>query len=426
MSDSPKKRWFNDGRVLFGIAALTVIVVGSVMSISFWDWLHPDTPEAVSHGETVRNVALVIGAIIAFLFAGWRATVAERQADTSQEQVAAARKQVEAAQAQVQAAQQQGDTAQQAWLNERYHRSASLLSSGTMSVRLGGIYDLQHLADNHPDGYYVQVMRLLCAFVRNPPEDQRVDSTWSGDPEFVAPKLPDDVQAAISVVGHRGQNNVRFRQEFGYQIDLHGANLAGAYLRLHLLDGADLTWANLARADLELANLNGAVLTNANLQNANLDKSSLRSSICRWATFSGSRAHDADFHDAYLEGTIWVGAILDDADFTNTTLTAADFRAAQLNRSIVSGVLLGRGLRPTEDPPFQMLQELSTWLTQAQLDLTVAAINAPPEISPTVMDGDTDQPLLWHEFDSQQRINASPEAADDNDDSGTVITPGSH
>ena len=55
-----------------------------------------------------------------------------------------------------------------------------------------------------------------------------------------------------------------------------------------------------------------------------------------------------------------------------------------------------------------------------------AAINAPPEISPTVMDGDTDQPLLWHEFDSQQRINASPEAADDNDDSGTVITPGSH
>ena len=43
-----------------------------------------------------------------------------------------------------------------------------MLGSEVLSVRLGGIYALQRLAEEWPDQYHIQIMRLFCAFVRLP------------------------------------------------------------------------------------------------------------------------------------------------------------------------------------------------------------------------------------------------------------------
>ena len=65
------------------------------------------------------------------------------------------------------------DTAQEGLLNERYQKGAEMLGSPVLAVRMGGIYALQQLAQDHPDTYHLQVMNLFCAFVRRPPPDLR-------------------------------------------------------------------------------------------------------------------------------------------------------------------------------------------------------------------------------------------------------------
>ena len=68
------------------------------------------------------------------------------------------------------------------------------LAATFLSVRLGGIYALRRLAEEHPGQYHIQSMELLCAFVRNPKEDNGV---------HIQKGLREDVQAVIAVIGRR-------------------------------------------------------------------------------------------------------------------------------------------------------------------------------------------------------------------------------
>ena len=116
-------------------SGLVLLAIASVaLTFVFWGWLG-------SNSATLRNVVLVAAAVAALPLALWRSRIAERQADT----------------------------AQRGLLNERYQKGAEMLGSDVLSVRLGGIYALQNLAEEHPGQYHVRVMRLFCAFLRSPP-----------------------------------------------------------------------------------------------------------------------------------------------------------------------------------------------------------------------------------------------------------------
>ena len=156
----------------------------------FWDWLSAGE----SGSTTIRNVGLVIAAGIALWFAKRRITVADRQAET----------------------------AQRGLLNERYQKGAEMLGSGVSAVRLGGIYALARLAREHPGGYRMQIMNLLCAFVRNPPVEKNQDIH----------KVRQDVQAVMTEVGNRNRDALRIKIEKGkfVMLDLSGATLIEADL----------------------------------------------------------------------------------------------------------------------------------------------------------------------------------------------------
>ena len=151
------------------------LVVGVALSWIYWGDLHH---EEESLSTTVRNVALVIGGVIAVLLAVWRSRVAERQAAT----------------------------AQQGLLNERYQKGAEMLGSRMLAVRLGGIYALRRLAGEYPEQYHIQVMSLLCAFVRLPSPNNGIESYpqihEGQSQEMLA--LRADVQDAMQAVALRG------------------------------------------------------------------------------------------------------------------------------------------------------------------------------------------------------------------------------
>ena len=152
--------------------AFWLVVAGLILSglgMYFgWDWLRSGATENEPNSTTIRNAGIVIAGIFALVFALWRGLVAERQAAASQSQAETAERQAETALRQTETAQRQVDTAQQGLLNERYQKGADMLGSGVLAVRLGGIYALQRLAEEHPEQYHVQVMRLLCAFAGKP------------------------------------------------------------------------------------------------------------------------------------------------------------------------------------------------------------------------------------------------------------------
>ena len=265
------KRILISGPFWFAFAAAVFLVVGVVSTVFFWGWLHPKDSQTASNSETVRNLGILVGGVLAFVFALWRGWVAERQAAAAQRQVEIALQQAATAQRQAEIAQQQAATAERGLLNERYQRGALMLGSDVLAVRLGGIYALQRLAGEHPEEYHVQIMKLFCAFVRNPTADQTIPA----DPNA---KVREDVQAVMNAIGTRSEHHIYLEEKVKYQLDLSGVKLRGANLSFVNLRRAILThsvltnswWigANFAGVQLMVTDVSGAFFPSANLTGA--------------------------------------------------------------------------------------------------------------------------------------------------------------
>ena len=233
--------------------------------------------------QTLRNVGLLIGGLLAFVFAVWRAWVAERQAN-------AARQQAETALL-------QAETAQQSLLNERYQRGAEMLGSDVLSERLGGIYALQGLAERHPEPYHVPVMRQLCSFVRHPTEVEgqppvgSINIDWgsaygaSTAQDFAAAGtleievVREDIQAAMDSIASCHTRNLQIETLHNYWIDLHSADLRGVDLSNKDLSRAP-EYDEAAPFDYAMigtmhTNLRGVKLRYANLARTNLTRTDL-------------------------------------------------------------------------------------------------------------------------------------------------------
>ena len=237
------------------IAWIVLVVAGATLiSIWYWGWLSLGD----SNGAAIRNVVLAVAAVIALPLAVWRSIVAARQSET----------------------------AQHGLLNERYQKGAAMLSSAVLSVRLGGIYALARLAQDHPAQYHVSIFQLFCAFVRCPPEEAKTEQ----DAQKERVRLRPDVQAVMTAISGRSQagldyekatrglmlqtvsskEGVTVRRMGHFWLDLREADLRC----VDLLD-AELSNANFAHADLSASILLEANLSRAQLQTVNLSRAQL-------------------------------------------------------------------------------------------------------------------------------------------------------
>ncbi len=411
--------------LLWVVSIVVVLVVGSVLSWVFWDCLHDDR-ESVS--STMRNLGLVIGAAVAAMLAVWRSRVAERQASAADSQVEATR---------------------QSLLNERYQQGAEMLGGKDLSVRLGGIYALQRLAEERPNQYHIQIMQLLCAFVRHPTKHEEIELV--GD-------LRQDIQAALHSISYCHKAQLPLESEDNYRLGLEnsdmsygvladidlsnahflGANLSHALLLRASLSGADFSQANLHSADLTHSTLMGATmwstdLTETDLRGANLFRANLvnldlsrcrlggvilshallngvnlesadlsRSNLSHISTdssnffetgFSGADLSFAGLHGANMRGARLVRANLHSAELFGADLSDASLRSANVCNANFGNVDLSNAdlsgaqfSREGEDP--------TRGLSQAQLDQARADPVNPPRLD-GVLDPYTGVQLAW-------------------------------
>ena len=327
----------------FWVAAiiLAVLAVGAVLTLEYWDWLRAGE----TGSTTIRNIGLLIGAIIAMVLAVWRSRVAGRQAAT----------------------------AERGLLNERYQKGAEMLGSEVLSVRLGGIYALNRLAQEHPEEHHLQIMELFCAFVRHPARDEKRGALLT----LTIKRLPrQDVNVVMKAIGTRNDAQLALERQEEHNLDLHGANLSmqvlgdlnlsGARLGGANLSGASLFKTNLSnKADLFEANLSGARLPGTILSDASLvgaDLSNIKD--CYGADFSNANFYNSNLTDANLSG-----ATVNGAKFEIANLSGAKFHDE-------SGMLV-KGL------------------TQKQIRLAVAKPDDNPPYLDGLIDAETDELISW-------------------------------
>ena len=360
-----------------GILWITLIIIalsiGVALSLIYWKDLRGSQD---SLGTTIRTVALVIGGVIAAILAMWRSRVAEWQATT----------------------------AQRGLLNERYQKGAEMLGNEVLSVRLGGIYGLQRLAEEHPEQYHVQVMRLFCAFVRHPIEVEM--AAWSSDPFFESPEIREDVQAAMEAIGYRSEEGTLLEKQSTFKLNLRGADISKARLDKANLAEADFSNADLRHARLIRADLSEAILWHADLSSVidpelpvmiptQLDGANLSGANLMYANLSGARLQGArlchsNLFEANLSSTFLFLAKLISADVSLANLTGATLDNANIsNAELGKGQILGSWLTRQEKFP-------TTRLTQAQLDAAFAEPGRPPQLN-GVLDDQTGLPLVWHD-----------------------------
>ena len=298
------------GGVWISLLIAVVLVVGVCFSVNYWEWLR-------SNANTIRVIALVVGGVIAVILTLWRSMIAERQAT---------------------AARSQSDTAQLSLLNERYQKGAEMLGNKVLATRLGGIYALRRLAEEYPQEYHVQIMRLFCAFVRHPTELEP-----DGKPSL-------DVKDTMGAIAFCSKKSAAI--ETNFRINFERADLRG--ISWHDFEGVNLAEASFFSADLSASifasgvNLSKIFAMNANLSNAYLVKVKLCEAFLMSADLTGAQLNDADLSKAVLTGAI---------------LTKADLRGV-------------RGL------------------TQVQLDSAHADPNNPPYLD-GVRDTKTKKYLTW-------------------------------
>ena len=296
-----------------------------------WTWLGgKNGDEGESNSSTLRNVGLIIAGFVALIFAFWRSVVADKQARASE---------------------LQASTAERSLLNERYQKGAEMLGHAVLSVRLGGIYALELLAREYPRDYHIQIMELLCAFVRNPIVDTATAySREEGSSRSQSTlRLRDDVQAAMEIIGRRLDHQLTIEKEKGFRIDLNGAQLS------HLsLESPNLSEALLRKANLTFAGIVGkestALLRRVDFQDADL---------------SGAHIWFAD-----LTESNFAGADLSDLSLVGTNLSSVDFAGPRF------------GGRPADG------------FTQSQLEFSSADLASPPRLE-GVIDAETKLQLVW-------------------------------
>jgi uncharacterized protein YjbI with pentapeptide repeats len=217
-------------------------------------------------------------------------------------------------------------------ITERFTRSIEQLGNKEETIRIGGIYALERIANDSPrDGW--TIMEVLSSFVRGKQSIKGQDSVAK------PPAIRTDAQAALTAIARR---NIDLETEQQY-IDLSftnlcESNLVGAHLDRVKLNNSSLIKADLRAANLHLANLSHANLNDANLTQAQLDRANLIQANLNHANLSAANLNEAnlnksDLSDATLDGAILTNASLGNTNLTNAILIGANLRGATLSKA---------------------------------------------------------------------------------------------
>lgn len=195
---------------------------------------------------------------------------------------------------------------------ERLKNAIEHLGHERDTVRLGGAYELVHLAEDTIP-LRQTVLDILCAHIRRTTDEDGYRQEYKSNPS-------EEVQSLLTLL---------FVQRYKVFKRLH-VNLQGSWL-----NGADIREAHLERALLAKAHLQGAILNKAHLQNADFREAHLQGAYLEMAHMQA-----ADFNEARMQGAQLFKACLMGAELFGAHLHGARLYLANLQGARFAGVHL--------------------------------------------------------------------------------------
>ena len=246
---------------------------------------------------------------------------------------------------------------------ERMKNAIEHLGHDKDSVRLGGAYELCHLAEDTPE-LCQTVLDILSAHIR-----QTTGESTYQEPHQSKPS--EEVQSLLTLLFVQEHEifkgcRINLQGSWLHGADLREARLEKAVLTRAYLQGSDLRKAHLQGTDLWDVNLQGAKLQKANLQGAKLQKANLQGAKLRRANLQGVDLWDVNLQGANLweanlqEAKLWK-ANLQGANLLATNLQGANLRYANLQgANLLATNLQGANLR------YENLQGANLWKANLQ------------------------------------------------------------
>ena len=332
---------------IFGILLVSIFVV---LFIPNPEWFYPFlglSQENETSGLSPKNEALrFLGFGIGGTLLALGAVIANRRAKALEN---TANAQVKATQNQARA----NETQEQGLRQERLKNAIEHLKSRSASVRLGGAYELFHLAKDTRDLDQTEdlsqtALDILCAHIRLTAREKEYTAEDESEPS-------EEIQSLLNLLFVQDHEvfkdrNINLRGAFLrgadlknarlQKINLEGADLQGADLGAAQLQGADLWEAQLQGADLWEAQLQGAYLGAAQLQNAYLWEAQLQDAYLMEAQLQGADLWEAQLQGAYLGEAQLQGAYLMEAQLQGAYLREAQLQGAYLMEAQLQGAYL--------------------------------------------------------------------------------------
>ncbi len=245
---------------------------------------------------------------------------------------------------------------------ERMKNAIEHLGHESHSVRLGGAYELFHLAEDTAT-LRQTVLDILCAHIRQTTGDEAYRREHNSKPS-------EEVQSLLTLLFV--QDHSVFK---ALHINLQGSWLNGANLRQARFEGAILSETHLNKADLGNSRLQYANLYKTNLQGAYIEKADLRKvnlveSRMQKAILSNADLRGAILNHALLQGAILTAAHLQEAGLNGTHMKAANLALARMQlASLGAAQMQGAYLHNTKlyGATLRDAQMQGTYLRAAQL-----------------------------------------------------------
>ena len=159
------------------------------------------------------------------------------------------------------AASQQAETDSRRRMAEAYSQAAALFSKTELPLRLAGLYALWKIAEEDPENHHIQIMRILCAFVRHPTPLEN----WEAIEADLSTTIRPDLEAVMNLLGKRSENQRAQETAVNYKMDFKGADLQNFYLRAGDWRFASFVGADLRGVEFDISDMRGAQFTSANL-----------------------------------------------------------------------------------------------------------------------------------------------------------------
>ena len=294
--------------VLIGALGLLFVVFVAVMAFDCVEAGILKLLGLKEKSEALKFLGIGMGGAVLAL----QALIANKRAQAMGE---AADAQARAADAQARATKEQAkanENTERGQRQERLKNAIEHLGHEKVSVRLGGGYELFHLArDGEEKELRQTVLDILCAHIRQTTGEDKYQKEHPSKPS-------EEVQSLLTLLFVQ-------KHEVFTGLDI---NLEGSWL-----NGSNLAQARLEKADLWGAQLHGASLLGARLHGAHLEAARLH----------GAHLEAARLHGAYLINTQLHGAHLLETQLCGAELWNTQLHEARLWRTDLRGVTSFQG-----------------------------------------------------------------------------------